>query len=90
VTFITKARRILTEPGNTDLANCELWSRSIKNPIAYVIHATYWNCMTFPVHSQVRGRLTRAGNNPQVELMYYSKGKLKSNSYVVDSQAAIP
>jgi hypothetical protein len=45
--------------------------------------------MTFPVHSQVKGRFTRGGNHPQLELMYYAKGKLKSDWYVIDSQAAI-
>jgi hypothetical protein len=64
----------------------------IAGSVAYVIHATYWNCATFPVRSQVKGKFDTSGIHAgNIELMYYSdKGKLKSDWYIVDSQVAVP
>lgn len=60
--------------------------------VAYSIHAPYWNCATFPVRSQVRGKFNTSGIHAgNIELMYYSdQGKLKSDWYIVDSQVAVP
>jgi hypothetical protein len=60
--------------------------------VAYSIHASYWNCATFQVRSQVKGKFDTSGIHAgNIELMYYSdKGKLKSDWYIVDSQVAAP
>jgi len=60
--------------------------------VAYAIHAPYWNCETFPVRSQVRGKFDTGGIHAgDIELMYYSdKGQLKSKWYIIDSQVAVP
>jgi hypothetical protein len=63
----------------------------------YTVYSQTWQCVTFPVGSQVKGTFTKGVmlsvtvRADEMELMYYSaKGKLQTVRYVVDSQSAMP
>jgi len=63
----------------------------------YSVYSQSWQCITFPVGQQVKGRFTKGVNLSitvhvdEIELMYYSKGeKMQTVRYVVDTQAAAP
>jgi hypothetical protein len=65
--------------------------------MAYAVYSQSWQCITFPVGSQVKGTFTKGVNLSitvhanEIELMYYAKdNKLHTVRYVVDSQAAVP
>jgi hypothetical protein len=61
----------------------------------YTVYSQSWQCVTFPVGSQVKGTFTKGVNLSvtvranEMELMYYSKdGKLHTVRYVVETQTA--
>ena len=63
----------------------------------YAVYSQSWQCVTFPVGSQVKGTFTKGVNlsitvhADEIELMYYAKNnKLHTVRYVVDSQATVP
>jgi hypothetical protein len=63
----------------------------------YSVYSQSWQCITFPVGSQVKGTFTKGVwlsvgvHAEEMELMYYAKGgKLQTVRYVVDTQAAAP
>jgi len=65
----------------------------------YVIYSQTWQCRSYPVGTQVGGRLVAQGfvlsvlppvRADKMELTYLKKGKLKTGAYVVDTEAAVP
>jgi hypothetical protein len=63
--------------------------------VAYSVYSQSWQCVTFPIQSQVKGTFTKGVwlsvgvHADAIELMYHTeKGKLKTVTYVVDTQSA--
>lgn len=62
---------------------------------AYSVYSQSWQCVTFPLQSQVKGTFTKGiwlsvgVHADAIQLMYHTaKGKLETVTYVVDTQSA--
>jgi hypothetical protein len=62
--------------------------------IEYSVYAESWQCVSFPVGTQVQGRLVRVAQwlryDQGIEVMYHSKGgKMETQKYVVSASKAV-
>jgi hypothetical protein len=63
--------------------------------VAYNVYSQSWQCITFPINSQVKGTFSKGVwlsvgvHADAIELMYHAEnGKLRTITYIVDTQTA--